>query len=488
MSSQICKIFKQISVILLLTLCHQSYSNIQPQTSATKNFVQQFVINESSYLQDHANISMPSSFRKAGQNSSSTPNTIQQTVIANADKKSEEKQVFKIGLIVPRTAFLSQYKTYTQRIKDTFSHLLQLSRHPHQSRSSQQAKSKVSYNLPNSNAPQAQQTPDNKPSSSSCLSNTSPLLQQNKQSLPWQNLTFNKYFDIKVVDLVNLAPRSSAKDVIDTMCQKLIEQNVSVIIYLENNHDDSVASFEVQPTIPLSTQNSILNGKLESFISTSAANKIIADDNPAQAISGSSSIKEVSYKSYPPENPLRKPHESNKLGGGKASAPHMRTSNEVQRASSQAHFIMHLAQSANIPMIAWSVTATLAQRPKKQRTLHLAPTVAHEAEAMLAILQRYSWYSFSVITTTLAGHDDFILALRQSIAVFNNVQSSATSTMSASIINSSSLSSSSPLPPTASSSAQLTNNPSDISADNIINPNSRGYGNEQEISTQPTKA
>lgn len=464
MSTRLLIVVVQFSVILVIM---SSQSSTESTAVSSRNFVQQSTTNESSNQsrQEIAKVSSAKSFFRDNKNSQPNSSTI------SSDRKNEDKHLFRIGLIVPRTAFLSQYKTYTQRIKDTFSHLLQLSRHPHQSRSNQPGTNKVLGSSANTNA-QIQQTSDGKPTTSSCLSSTSPLSQQSKQ-LPWQNLTFNKYFDIKVVDLVNLAPRSGAKDVIDSICQKLIEQNVSVIIYLENNQDESVASFESQSTIQASTASSSnLNKPLES--------------TPTSALitTAASTIRKDAHKlpmGSPPNNLLRESQESNKFSAGpKTSAPSMRSFNEVHRASSQAHFIMHLAESANIPMIAWSVTATLAQRPKKQRTLHLAPTVAHEAEAMLAILQRYSWYSFSVVSTTLAGHDEFILALRQFMAVFNNEQLPTRSTVSGSLMNSS-LSS--------ASTAHLTSNKtSSISAGNIINPSNRGYDNGQEISTQPSKA
>lgn len=466
MSTRLVAVFVQFSVILAIM---SSLSSNKSSAVSSRNFAEQSTTNESSNQQDIAKVSTAKSFFR--DNKKSQPNSSP----IGSDRKNEDKHLFRIGLIVPRTAFLSQYKTYTQRIKDTFSHLLQLSRHPHQSRSNPQATSKVLGGSANTNA-QIPQTPDDKLATSSCLSSTSPLSQQSKR-LPWQNLTFNKYFDIKVVDLVNLAPRSGAKDVIDTICQKLIEQNVSVIVYLENNQDESVASFESQSTIQASTTSgSILNKPPESSPASALANNFIT--------TAASTIRKDAYKlpvESPSNNLLREPLESNKFSAGpKTSAPFMRSFNEVHRASSQAHFIMHLAESANIPMIAWSVTATLAQRPKKQRTLHLAPTVAHEAEAMLAILQRYSWYSFSVVSTTLAGHDEFILALRQFMAVFNNEQLPTTSTVSGSLMNSSL---------SAASTAHLSSNKaSGISAGNIVNPYNRGYDNGQEISTQPSKA
>lgn len=333
----------------------------------------------------------------------------QDTTIYATDIPSKKpgKHLFKIGLIVPRTAFLSQYKSYKQRIKDTFTHMLQLSHHQHQkSASNPYVSPNKEGNVPSSSGSSLNhQQLDKKPPTSSCDSSSNPLLQQ-YWTLPWPELTFNQYFDINVANLVNLSQRSNAHEIIESMCHKLITQNVSVIIYLDNNQDQTVASLESHSEILL-------------------PHKSQQNDYDAQS--------QATFKSDLRE--LRKNTTSNsalKSSNGTSDQSGLLLRSNNQQANSQAHFIMHLAHSAGVPTIAWSVTATLAQRPKKQRTLHLAPTVAHEAEAMLAIMQRYSWYSFSVVSSTLAGHDDFILALRQFMAAYNSKPSSTSSGTSSS--------------------------------------------------------
>lgn len=47
--------------------------------------------------------------------------------------------------------------------------------------------------------------------------------------------------------------------------------------------------------------------------------------------------------------------------------------------------------------------------------LQLAPSLEHQTAAMLSILERYKWHQFSVVTTQIAGHDDFIQAVRERI-------------------------------------------------------------------------
>lgn len=372
----------------------------------------------------------------------------------NTNKK-HDKHLFKIGLIVPRTAFLSQYKSYKQRIKDTFTHILQLSRHQHQkSASIPYVSPNQSANiLSNSGSTSSHQPLDRKPPTSSCDSSSNPLLQQH-WSLPWPELTFNEYFDINVANLVNLSQRSNAHEIIESMCQKLINQNVSVIIYLENNQDQTVASLESNSEILLTHQSLQNDHNAHSQgIFESATIELRKNATNNSALISSSSTSDQSGL-------LLRGHN--------------------QQANSQAHFIMHLAHSAGVPTIAWSVTATLAQRPKKQRTLHLAPTVAHEAEAMLAIMQRYSWYSFSVVSTTLAGHDDFILALRQFMATYNSRPSSASSGISSSI---STLKSSAAT--STNSSATSTHSISGINTSNVNanggSTNPRSLGQESDF-------
>ncbi|CAB4065895.1 GRIN2B [Lepeophtheirus salmonis] len=48
--------------------------------------------------------------------------------------------------------------------------------------------------------------------------------------------------------------------------------------------------------------------------------------------------------------------------------------------------------------------------------LQLAPSLEHQVAAMLSILVRYNWKQFSVVTSEIAGHDDFIQAVRDKVA------------------------------------------------------------------------
>ena len=39
--------------------------------------------------------------------------------------------------------------------------------------------------------------------------------------------------------------------------------------------------------------------------------------------------------------------------------------------------------------------------------LQLAPTLRHQAMAMMSLLKRYNWHTFSVITSRIGGHASF---------------------------------------------------------------------------------
>ena len=52
--------------------------------------------------------------------------------------------------------------------------------------------------------------------------------------------------------------------------------------------------------------------------------------------------------------------------------------------------------------------------------LQLAPSLEHQVAAMLSILVRYNWQQFSVVTSEIAGHDDFVQAVRDRVAHMRN--------------------------------------------------------------------
>ena len=52
--------------------------------------------------------------------------------------------------------------------------------------------------------------------------------------------------------------------------------------------------------------------------------------------------------------------------------------------------------------------------------LQLAPSIEHQVAAMLSILVRYNWQLFSVVTSEIAGHDDFVQSVREKVDGMRN--------------------------------------------------------------------
>ena len=75
------------------------------------------------------------------------------------------------------------------------------------------------------------------------------------------------------------------------------------------------------------------------------------------------------------------------------------------RDSVASQYFMQLAQYVKLPMISWNADNSAFEMGSLQ--LQLAPTLKQQASAMLTILERYSWNTFSIITGQIAGHRNF---------------------------------------------------------------------------------
>ncbi|XP_021929353.1 glutamate receptor ionotropic, NMDA 2B-like [Zootermopsis nevadensis] len=87
------------------------------------------------------------------------------------------------------------------------------------------------------------------------------------------------------------------------------------------------------------------------------------------------------------------------------------------RETASAQYFLQLAGYLGIPVIAWNADNSGLERRGSQLTLQLqmAPSLEHQTAAMLSILERYKWHQFSVVTSQIAGHDDFIQAVRERV-------------------------------------------------------------------------
>ncbi|KAL0131036.1 hypothetical protein PUN28_002555 [Cardiocondyla obscurior] len=88
------------------------------------------------------------------------------------------------------------------------------------------------------------------------------------------------------------------------------------------------------------------------------------------------------------------------------------------RSTASAQYFLQLAGYLGIPVIAWNADNSGLERRASQSNLQLqlAPSLEHQTAAMLSILERYKWHQFSVVTSQIAGHDDFIQAVRERIS------------------------------------------------------------------------
>ncbi|XP_050299775.1 glutamate receptor ionotropic, NMDA 2B isoform X2 [Anthonomus grandis grandis] len=92
------------------------------------------------------------------------------------------------------------------------------------------------------------------------------------------------------------------------------------------------------------------------------------------------------------------------------------------RSTASAQYFLQLAGYLGIPVIAWNADNSGLERRASQSSLQLqlAPSLEHQTAAMLSILERYKWHQFSVVTSLIAGHDDFIQAVRERVVAMQD--------------------------------------------------------------------
>lgn len=87
------------------------------------------------------------------------------------------------------------------------------------------------------------------------------------------------------------------------------------------------------------------------------------------------------------------------------------------RSTASAQYFLQLAGYLGIPVISWNADNSGLERTASQSRLQiqLAPSIEHQSAAMLSILERYKWHQFSIVTSQIAGHDDFVQAVRERV-------------------------------------------------------------------------
>ncbi len=77
------------------------------------------------------------------------------------------------------------------------------------------------------------------------------------------------------------------------------------------------------------------------------------------------------------------------------------------RQTMASQYFLQLAQYVRLPVLAWNADNAAFDMAAAQLRLQLAPTIKHQAEAVLSLLRRYGWHSFVIVTGTIAGHGNF---------------------------------------------------------------------------------
>ncbi|BFG00561.1 glutamate receptor ionotropic NMDA 2B [Drosophila madeirensis] len=97
---------------------------------------------------------------------------------------------------------------------------------------------------------------------------------------------------------------------------------------------------------------------------------------------------------------------------------YMMNNEQFGHSTASAQYFLQLAGYLGIPVISWNADNSGLERRASQSTLQLqlAPSIEHQSAAMLSILERYKWHQFSVVTSQIAGHDDFVQAVRERVA------------------------------------------------------------------------
>ncbi|XP_013781650.2 glutamate receptor ionotropic, NMDA 2B-like isoform X1 [Limulus polyphemus] len=84
--------------------------------------------------------------------------------------------------------------------------------------------------------------------------------------------------------------------------------------------------------------------------------------------------------------------------------------------AASVQYFLQLSGYLGLPVIAWNAdNFGVEQQVSGSLILQLAPSVKHQSAAMLSIMKRYFWHHFSILTTIIGGHDDFIRAVRNQV-------------------------------------------------------------------------
>ena len=97
------------------------------------------------------------------------------------------------------------------------------------------------------------------------------------------------------------------------------------------------------------------------------------------------------------------------LANGTAAIVYLTDSESYGRHTMASQYFLQLAQYIRLPVISWNADNSAFEQPvaATRMQLQLAPTIVHQSAAIMTLLQRYGWNTFSIITGEIAGHRNF---------------------------------------------------------------------------------
>jgi len=101
---------------------------------------------------------------------------------------------------------------------------------------------------------------------------------------------------------------------------------------------------------------------------------------------------------------------------------YMTNSENFGRSTAASQYFLQLAGYLGIPVIGWNADNSGLERRSHGSSLRvqLAPSLEHQVAAMIAIMVRYNWKKFAIVTSAIAGHDDFVQAVREEVSHMKN--------------------------------------------------------------------
>ncbi|CAI4222997.1 unnamed protein product [Auanema sp. JU1783] len=114
----------------------------------------------------------------------------------------------------------------------------------------------------------------------------------------------------------------------------------------------------------------------------------------------------------------------NRLVENQVSVIIFATASETYDSTTAAEqYFLTMASHTGIPVLAWNADNSgysFEKNLSSYRIIQLAPPIEHQIRAMIALLQRYNWSKFGIVTSDMAGSEQFLKSVREEIADASN--------------------------------------------------------------------